>query len=205
MNYHSSSNYSDIVSDCDYYSDSDSDYDSDNSYDSENEHLNNHSKYNLVLCELYNTKIHGIPHSPDVLFHYLVIIRLKKYNYVYIDKLAGFYNLSYQDRMATIRNIDTIRNYSNIINNKNYIKPEIAECLYLKNGECICIIKTFWLRLVQRRWKSIYKQKQNIIKKRMTPSNISYRKLKGTWPQGSIYLPGLKGMMCCYSKQYNCL
>jgi len=182
---------------------SDSDSDSDNScysFDSENDNVDNHSKYNIVLCELYNTKIHGTPHSPDVLYHYLVITRLKKYNYVYIKKLSMFYNYSYKQRVFSIGNIDTISNYSNIINSDNYIKPEIAECLYLTNGECICILKTFWLRLIQRKWKSIYKLKQFIIKKRMSPSNISYRNLKGKWPHDSIYLPGLKGMMCDYAK-----
>lgn len=190
----------------DYSSDTrrDSDSDSDSScysYDSENETSNNHSKYNIVLCELYNTKIHGIPHYPDVLYHYLVITRLKKYNHTYINKLSKFYNYSYKQRIFTIGNIDTISNYNNIINRENYIKPEIAECLYLKNGECICILKTFWLRLIQCHWKSIYKLKQNIIKKRMSPSNISYRTLKGVWPSDSIYLPGLKGMMRHYASK----
>ena len=57
------------------------------------------------------------------------------------------------------------------------------------------IIKTFWLRLVQRTWKRIYKERQYIVKKRMRPNNLHYRSIHGHWPYGLNNLPGIWGML----------
>ncbi len=62
------------------------------------------------------------------------------------------------------------------------------------NWDLGVVIKTFWLRLVQRTWKRIYKEKQNVIKKRMHPSNLHYRNVHGKWPAGINNLPGLTHM-----------
>mgnify|MGYP001173634684 FL=1 len=56
------------------------------------------------------------------------------------------------------------------------------------------IIKTFWLRLVQRKWKKIFKERYEIIHKRMNPINLHYRSVHGNWPHGLNYLPSLKDM-----------
>lgn len=56
------------------------------------------------------------------------------------------------------------------------------------------IIKTFWLRLVQRTWKRIYKQRTQIIKKRLHPTNLHYRNINGRWPSELHYLPSLRDM-----------
>jgi len=57
------------------------------------------------------------------------------------------------------------------------------------------IIKTFWLRLVQRTWKRIYKERKEIIKKRMQPITLHHRSLHGRWPTGLNHLPTIRGMM----------
>lgn len=53
-----------------------------------------------------------------------------------------------------------IRNYKNIIENENYIKPEIAKRFYLKGGECVAILKTFWIKIIQRVWKKFIKREK---------------------------------------------
>ncbi len=54
----------------------------------------------------------------------------------------------------------TIRNYQNIISKKNYIKPEIGEYIILPTQEAIAILKTFWLRIFQRKWKKLFKERK---------------------------------------------
>jgi hypothetical protein len=82
-----------------------------------------------------------------------------------------------------------IRNYKNIIANKNYIRPEIAQCIKLSTDETIVIIKTFWLKIIQRTWKNILQKRKSMIK---DPSFIlklqmSYNSYKS--------IPSLKGML----------
>ena len=117
------------------------------------------TKYNIVLCEHYNGRIHG---SMDKLEdQFIVISRFNKYDYEYISEMADFYNDNYFDRIKQVTPHAIIRNYKSIITNENYIQPEIAECHYLPGGECVCIKKTLWLRILQRKLKNLYKKKRD--------------------------------------------
>lgn len=89
----------------------------------------------------------------------------------------------------------TIRNYHNIISKPNYIKPEIGEYIILPTQEAIAILKTFWLRIIQRKWKKIFKERNNILNHRSCPSAIYIREKTGKWPNNCKYLPELKGML----------
>ena len=121
------------------------------------------TKYNIVLCEHYNGRIHGQIHGQmDRLEdQFLVISCFKKYDYNYISEMAEFYNDNYFNRVKQVTPHAFIRNYKSIITNENYIQPEIAECHYLPGGECVCIKKTFWLRILQRKMKNWYKKKRD--------------------------------------------
>ncbi len=116
------------------------------------------TKYNIVLCEHYNGRIHGpVDRLED---QFLVISCFKKYDYDYISEMADFQKSNY-DQLLRPTTHSIIRNYENIITNENYIQPEIAECYYLPGGECVCIKKTFWLRILQRKLKNLYKKKRD--------------------------------------------
>ena len=41
------------------------------------------------------------------------------------------------------------------------------------------IIKTHWLRVIQRRWREIYKKR---IEGKMNVKNLKYREIHGKWP-----------------------
>ena len=89
----------------------------------------------------------------------------------------------------------TIRNYHNIILNPNYIKPEIGEYIILPTQEAIAILKTFWLRIIQKKWKKVFQERKNVIRQRCYLSNLSIREIRGRWPSSCYNLPGLKGML----------
>lgn len=84
-----------------------------------------------------------------------------------------------------------IRNYLNIIENPYYIKPEIAQCITLDSGETIVILKTIWLRIIQRKWKKIYNERKQIQNIRKKLNSLRERELTGKWPKGSRYLPSI--------------
>ena len=164
------------------------------------------TKYNIVLCELYNGSLHG---NKDLIVntHYLTIDRFKPY--VWWDVIRNLYK-SYNARYNRLLSEPgsenwtdhlVIKNYKNIIGSKHYIKPEIAECLYL-NGEeeFVSIIKTIWIRLIQRTWKKIYKLRKEILLNRCRITSLHYRERHGNWPTSCNYLPTISGMLFSLSK-----
>jgi hypothetical protein len=66
-----------------------------------------------------------------------------------------------------------IENYDAIIRKDDYIKIDIIETHILDGMEEIAILKTHWLRLIQRKWKRLYRIKMEKIKKK-----ISYHYLR---------------------------
>ena len=130
------------------------------------------TKFNIVVCERYNPIFHGIS-SEEMNYHYLVHMRIKNNNFNYIQY---------------------------IFNNLSRSKFEIAECFYLPSQYCICILKTFWLKIIQKKWKNILRDRKNIIRKRCNHNSLKYREINGKWPLDCIYYPGLKGMLSNLSK-----
>jgi hypothetical protein len=56
-------------------------------------------------------------------------------------------------------------------------------------------LKTFWIRIIQRKWKNICKKKNNIIRLRLITSSQRYREIRGRWPEGATKIPSLKGIL----------
>lgn len=154
------------------------------------------TKYNIVLCELYNLKKHGIPDlNSGVEYHYMIRNRYKKFNANLCEYDCSGYHDWIMEQFNTIIPHNIFRNYENIISREDYFKPEIAECLYLSGGECVAILKTFWIRIIQKKWKKILLERKEKIKLRKQIKSILYRETTGKWPSTCLYLPSLKGML----------
>lgn len=147
------------------------------------------SPYKLVLPQIYNSTIHGDPECDG---HYLVHRTLKNTNY---------YNPSHVRTMQFINNHDKmymhpfIRNYSRIIGAVGFAQPQIAECVYLPGGEYIAVLKTFYIRLIQRAWKKTFARRVQMQQQKKRPDNILYRLKHGRWPDNCINLPSLRGLL----------
>jgi hypothetical protein len=146
---------------------SDSDNDDNNSLDFNNSNKDNDKAYDLKMT----------------LLHLDTIRRIYKLRLVVNEHNRSLLTHSF------------IRNYNNIVKSHKYMKPEIIEKVYLKGGECCAIIKTFWLRIVQRTWRRILKERKKIIQLRKRPSAIMNWQLKGKWPDDCLYIPGLINMI----------
>jgi len=110
---------------------------------------------------------------------------------------------SYNTQINSITNIPSysiVKNYENIVKNSNYIKPQIAENIVLESGHTICIIKTIWLKLIQRTWKKIYALRKATIAKRCKYESIRFREITGRWPKDFIHFPSLNGMISSLKK-----
>ena len=182
----------------------------------------NRRRFDLVLCELFNKHIHG--GNKNILEpidgHYLLIERfdgatgsiliedddssddyIEDYsddnddsdiNTIAIDCNA-LYNTENNNQLTKPHKI--IRNYQNIIARPDYIKPEIAECLMLESQHSVAIIKTIWIKLIQRKWKKVYAEHKAVIRLRMSYSSLKTREITGRWPQSCCYLPTLYALL----------
>jgi hypothetical protein len=158
------------------------------------------NKFNIVLCEIFNPLIHGYDErsSAEILTHYLVCYKFNNLNnnitLKYIYKIIKLIKNNIK-KYRSLLNHPIIQNYNNILQNDNYIKVEIGECFYLEGGECVTILKTFWLRIIQRTWKKVYSERKKTISLRLNTKNILYRSIHGRWPEGCFYLPDINGLL----------
>ena len=77
-----------------------------------------------------------------------------------------------------------------------YIHPPSVDIIKIKvlyDGRYIGVKKTFWLRIVQRTWKRIMKQRSEIMQKRRTIAAQVTFSLTGKYPSGLNVLPRLSG------------
>jgi len=173
--------------------DTDSDCCSLDSYSSDyDEDDQSQNKFQLVLCHHYHDALHGKPKDVAALSHYLVIEIFKWFDIVQMHETADFYNATYKELHTSKLKHKILRNYQAITSSNCYVKPEIAQCIEFPTLECVCIKKTFWLRLVQRAWKRVFKERRAIIAKLSNPRTIGQRGLKH---QTNPVLPGIRGML----------
>jgi len=156
----------------------------------------NKTKLTIVICQLYNSKKHGNPDANSgVEYHFIAEARFKLLDIKVINYFIHSYHQMNMNHIDKITPHNIFKNYRNIVLRRDNIKPEIAECLYLSGGECVSIIKTFWIKIIQRTWKNIILERKKIIKLRCNLKSIMHREINGKWPNNCLYLPSLKGML----------
>ena len=79
-------------------------------------------------------------------------------------------------------------------------KIEIMKLIVLEDQTYSVILKTHWIRLIQRHWRSVLKKRKQIIRGRMKPASLLWREVTGRFPHGLNVFPGLIGLMRHYSK-----
>jgi len=158
------------------------------------------NKFIIVLCAIYDKKKHGFTADSDPNIHgqYLVLESyryINSHNYFIENPLSNSRENIYELCEWYNKYEMSFRRQNRL--NRQFFKPEIAECFYLSGQEKVAILKTFWLRLIQRKWKKIFAQRKEIIEKRKQVSNIIYWQMRGTWPNNCRSLPNLYGMLGC--------
>ena len=71
--------------------------------------------------------------------------------------------------------------------------------LYItSDGTYIAIIKTFWLKIVQRHMKKLYREQYMLARRRGNLKSLLYREIHGRYPEGLNNFPTLYGILSCY-------
>jgi hypothetical protein len=165
------------------------------------------NKNYLLICELFHPNLHGYDMNqsdPNIHGHYIIIHiddnsdQDSEYysdidsdseddyfilNEVMIDiyrKKYKYLTESYKKNNLEIIH-PTIRNYFNIISAQNYIEPNIGYKVYLSGNECVAILKTFWLRIVQRCWKRVYRTRKEMMKQNNILKLLRLREITPTY------------------------
>ena len=140
--------------------------------------------YELAICEIYNSNYHGISNNINIDSQYLI------YNTISLEE---FYNNEYLNYLNLLRRTYdlfllinnnysqhcNIRNYKTIISNINYSKLDIVEIFILPTNESIACLKTFWIRIFQRKWKTLFKLRREKIKYLRNSKNLRKREISG--------------------------
>jgi hypothetical protein len=79
-------------------------------------------------------------------------------------------------------------------------KVHIMKLCILDDGTYSVVLKTHWLRLVQRHWRKTYQQRKKVIRGRRNLHNMRQREIYGRWPYGLNILPSLHGLTQDYKK-----
>lgn len=166
--------------------------------------LDINSKFKLAVVELYTPYRHGF--HTDKNNHHVYGHHIINYS-IDVDEFYNELNninddLKYTNTMA-VESLDrikyemsintlehpTIRNYENIINNPKQYEIQLIEPITVSTGDTefdkysAAIIKTHWIRLIQRKWREFRKEK---IKYISNLQNLQQRELTGNYPA------------CCY-------
>ena len=156
----------------------------------EEEYYNNKTILGLTL--LYNKNYHGDFLNDNIKSNYILqepitIQELLSYNN---DDYSNddYSNDDYEsDDMEWINEFEDY--YKNNIDSTYKANIDILRVIIGPNNEYLTIIKTFWLRIIQRTWKNIYKLRKQKINK--LSKTILKREIKNT----IINIPKLKGML----------
>ena len=78
-----------------------------------------------------------------------------------------------------------IRNYKNIMRTPSQLTVQIIKPSTISIGKnewdkySVGVNKTHWLRVIQRRWREIYRKR---IQSKKNINNLKYREIHGSWP-----------------------
>lgn len=78
---------------------------------------------------------------------------------------------------------------------------DIMQLFILDDYTYTVVIKTYWLRIIQRHWKKIYSQRKYCINRRKQIKTMMYVERNGRYPYDCDIMPGLHGMLMSYNKK----
>ena len=135
-------------------------------------------KKSLAICELIHPRFHGT--DIDNSGHYIV---------TWFISLEQFYSLQYLGIFELLKrkwwerktspSHPFIRAFWKIIARPKYFTLQIVEDKELNSGEYVAIMNTLWLRIFQRKWRNICKERKLAQKK---IKQLRYRSIHGKWP-----------------------
>jgi hypothetical protein len=77
-------------------------------------------------------------------------------------------------------------------------KIHIMKLCILPDDTYSVVLKTHWIRLIQRHWKKVFRERKRVIKGRLSFNNRYLNEINGRYPYGLNRIPSICGMLSCY-------
>lgn len=163
-----------IIIEFDQYSDDEEDeYTIDEIYRDEQNFLDSEKQNEKYYIGLYkNTK-----YQNNLLLNAISAKSFYKYSFIHVLKYLYYYSL--------------VRLYQPNV--------EIMKLYILNDGTYSVILKTHWIRLIQRHWRKALQMRKQIMKKQMHVRSLHYREIHGKFPNGMNKMPMLIGLISQYA------
>lgn len=155
----------------------------------------------LGICEIYTPIIHGLNEktSSNMLGNYIVIekVSLQEYYHSQFFDLIDIiqYKWNYLETPNIVENLynhPIIANFEQMVKDPNFIRLDIIESAELEGGEMVGYKKTFWIKIIQRLYKRVWKERKTIIALRKMPSSLHFKRISGRWPKCCFHMPEYK-------------
>jgi hypothetical protein len=163
-----------IIIEFDQYSDDEEDeYTIDEIYRDEQNFLDSEKQNEKYYIGLYkNTK-----YQNNLLLNAISAKSFYKYSFIHVLKYLYYYSL--------------VRLYQPNV--------EIMKLYILNDGTYSVVLKTHWIRLIQRHWRKALQMRKQIMKKQMHVRSLHYREIHGKFPNGMNKMPMLIGLISQYA------
>jgi len=125
--------------------------------------------YEIAFCYPYDSRIFWDGRETNLNEHWLSIETIETNEFGNKEWIENYHN--HLDNLSTIDIADKLKNSPFVRN------PQIIES-YCIGDTILCVIKTLWLKIFQRKYKNYYNKK---IKYYKNPKNIMNRSIYGKW------------------------
>ena len=158
----------------------------------------------LLVADLVHPSVHGVTDdsTPGIIGHYMTVECYDPEEFMQ-DEHLPFLNIVRLATRCERRAIEHpyIRAYTHVVSRPDYSSLHIGNTHELPGGENVAILKTHWLRLVQRRYRRLLSERLKLAKARATPRSLSHREACGSWPQDLQSSPTLRGCLAALKRQ----
>jgi hypothetical protein len=163
-----------IIIEFDQYSDDEEDeYTIDEIYRDEQNFLDSEKQNGHYYIGLYKY----MKYQNNLLLNAISAKTFYKYSFIHVLKYLYYYSL--------------VRLYQPNV--------EIMKLYILNDGTYSVVLKTHWIRLIQRHWRKALLMRKQIMKKQMLVRSLYYREIHGKFPYGLNNMPMLTGLMSQYA------
>ena len=178
-------------------------YESENTNESESEELSSYSEeddslYGEEWLSVYDDEYDNIDSEKIDQSYYLGLPGYsKKMNYfILLNTILPrtFYKYELNDILIYLSDYSC-----SFVNNP---KMHIMQLHINDQGVYTVVLKTSWLKIVQRKWKNIMKRRKEILGEMRSLKNLKYREIDGSLPNLKGSYPVLRGMLLDLNLKY---